>query len=138
MEAHLVTANVCRQLARQIRQEFITRKEEMVVMDVDKEGANEVITVSDDEDFADFLKFCSRAESVNDEKHEKALGGPNNDVNKKKSGKRACALKNSLKSAVKSVGNKLSIFKHKSKDEKIKSKQGEKLGEKPGLPGAKI
>ena len=66
-----VAANVCRQLARQMREEFITREEEMVVMDVDKEGANEAITVSDDEDFADFLRFCSREESVNVEKHDR-------------------------------------------------------------------
>jgi hypothetical protein len=118
-----VAANVCRQLARQIRGEFINREEEMVVMDVDKVCANEAITVSDDEDFADFLRFCSREESVNVEKHDRVLD-ETSDVKKKKRGKKATALKNSLKSAVKSVVNKLSVFKHKSKDEKFKTKQG--------------
>ena len=42
----------------------------------------------------------------------------------KKSEKKTSPLKNSLKSCVKSV------FKHKSKEEKIKLKQGEKPAEK--------
>merc|ERR1719318_644550 len=49
---------------------------------------------------------------------------------KTKSVKKPSALKNSLKSAVKSVVNKLSIFKHKSKDEEFKFKSGEKPAEK--------
>ena len=59
----------------------------MVVRDVDKEGANEAITLSDDEDFADFLRFCSREESVNVEKHDRVLK-ETSDVKKKERGKK--------------------------------------------------